>query len=110
MRVWDIAAGKEIALFKIEREVETKDAKGKVTKQKELARDFTAGFFLSDGKKIIARNLDGLVKIYEVESKKELQETKVGEGTALALSSDGKFATGDYEGIIKIWSSPTARN
>lgn len=107
LRVWDIAGAKEIALFKIEREVETKDAKGKITKTKELARDFTGAAFTADGKKVIAANRDGMIKIYDIEAKKELQEMKAAEGiVAFAITSDaGKFAVGGYDGLIKIWSA-----
>jgi WD40 repeat protein len=107
LRVWDIAGAKEIASFKIEREVEVKDAKGKVSKTKEVGRDFTRAVFTNDGKKVIAANRDGVIKIYDVESKKELQELKAHEGVlSLALSPDGsKFATGGYDGTIKIWAA-----
>ena len=107
LRVWDIAGAKEIASFKIERDVEIKDAKGKVTKQKELGRDFTGAVFSEGGKKLIAANRDGLIKIYDVEGKKELQEIKTPEGIlTLALSPDGsKFATAGYDGVIKIWTA-----
>jgi WD40 repeat protein len=107
VRVWDIAGAKEIAAFKVEREVETKDAKGKVTKSKELGREFTRAVFTNDGKKVITGNLDGVIKIYDVEAKKETKELKAHEGVwALALSPDGsKFATGGWDGTIKIWST-----
>ena len=106
VRVWDLAGPKEIALFKVEREVEIKDAKGKVSKQKELGREFTRAVFTSDGKNVIAGNLDGVIKIYDVEGKKELKELKAHEGVwALALSPDGtKLATGGYDQTIKIWN------
>jgi WD40 repeat protein len=106
LRVWDVAGAKEIANFKVEREVEIKDAKGKVTKQKELGREFTHAVFSSDGKKVIAGNLDGAIKFYDVEGKKEERELKAHEGVwALALSPDGtKLATGGWDGTIKIWN------
>ncbi len=107
VRVWDVEGAKEVALFKVEREVEIKDAKGKVTKQKELGREFTRAVFTSDGKKIITGNLDGVIKIYDVADKKEVKELKAHEGVwSLALSPDGsKFATGGYDGTIKIWNA-----
>ncbi len=106
VRVWDIAGAKEIASFKVEKEVETKDAKGKVSKVKELGRDFSRAVFTNDGKKVIAGNLDGVIKIYDVEGKKELKELKAHEGVwALALSPDGaKLATGGWDQSIKIWN------
>ena len=107
VRVWDIAGAKEIANFKIERDVETKDAKGKVTKSKELGREFTRALFTKDGKNIITGNLDGVIKIYDVDGKKETKELKAHEGVwALALSPDGsKFATGGWDGTIKLWNT-----
>ncbi len=107
VRVWDIAGGKEIASFKVEREAEVKDAKGKVTKTKELGREFTRAIFSGDGKKIFAGNLDGVIKIYDVDGKKEVQELKAHEGVwSLALSPDGtKLATGGWDGTIKIWNA-----
>ena len=106
VRVWDVAGAKEIATFKVERMVETKDAKGKVSQTKELGREFTSAVFTSDGKKIIAGNLDGVIKVYDVESKKEAREMKAHEGIwALALSPDGtKLASGGYDQTIKIWN------
>ena len=107
VRVWDIAGAKELASFKVEREVETKDAKGKVTKTKELGREFTDAVFTKDGKSVIAGNLDGVIKIYDIAAKKETKELKAHEGVwALALSPDGsKFATGGWDGTIKIWNA-----
>lgn len=105
VRVWDIAGAKEVASFKVERDV-VKDAKGKVSKTKELGREFTRAVFTNDGKKIAAGNLDGVIKIYDVEGKKEVQELKAHEGVwALTLSPDGtKLATGGWDGTIKIWN------
>jgi WD40 repeat protein len=106
VRVWNLADAKELASFKVERMVEVKDAKGKVSKQKELGREFTNAVFTNDGKKIIAGNLDGVIKVYDVESKKEEREMKAHEGVwAMALSPDGtKLATGGWDGTIKLWN------
>ncbi len=106
LRVWDIAGAKELASFKVEREAEVKDGKGKVTKQKELGREFTNAVFTSDGKSVIGVNLDGIIKIFDVEAKKETKELKAHEGIwALALSPDGtKLATGGYDQTIKLWN------
>jgi WD40 repeat protein len=107
VRVFDIAGAKEIASFKVEREVETKDAKGKVTKAKESGRDFTKAVFTNDGKKVIAASRDGVIKIYDVEGKKELKEIKAPDGIlAMAVNADGsKIATGGYDQSIKIWDA-----
>jgi WD40 repeat protein len=107
VRVWDIDGAKEVANYKVEREVEEKDAKGKVTKKKELGREFTRALFIDGGKKIVACNLDGVIKVYDVADKKELHEVKAHEGIwALALSPDGtKLASGGYDGTIKVWST-----
>lgn len=113
LRVWTIADGKEVASFKVEIEVEgpkdpkSKDPKAKGKMIKVAGADFTSAVFTSDGKKVIAGNRDGIVKIYDIEGKKELQELKAHEGVlAIALSPDGsKFATGGYDGTIKIWSA-----
>ena len=117
VRVWDIAGAKELVEFKVERIVEIKDvkgkdAKGKDVKQTELGREFTHAVFTSDGKKIVAGNLDGVIKIYDVESKKEDKELKAHEGVwALALSPDGtKLATGGYDQTIKIWDVATGKD
>jgi WD40 repeat protein len=107
LKVFDIAGAKEVASFKIEHEVEVKDPKGKVTKKKETARDFTGVVFSNDGKKLIAANRDGLVKIYDVAGKKDVKEFKAPEGVlALAVNADGsKIATGGYDQSIKIWNA-----
>jgi eukaryotic-like serine/threonine-protein kinase len=126
IRVWDIAGAKELALFKVERTVEVKeqpkakDVKGKdkakdgkakdakaPTTQTELGREFTHAAFTNDGKQIVAGNLDGVVKIYDVEGKKEVKELKAHDGVlALALSPDGtKIATGGWDQLIKIWNA-----
>lgn len=113
VRVWDIAGAKEIASFKVERTVEVKDPKSKDPKkpktiqQKETGREFTHAVFTSDGLKVVAGNLDGVVLIYDVNTKKELKELKAHDGVlALAISPDGStFATGGYDGTIKLWST-----
>ena len=111
VRVWDIEGTKEVANFKVERMVEVKDAKGKVSQQKELGREFTRAVFTSDGKKIITGNLDGVIKIYDIAGKKEEKELKAHEGVwALTLSPDGaKLATGGYDQTIKIWDVATGK-
>ena len=111
VKVWDVAGAKEVASFKVEKEIEKKDPKGKVTKEKEMGREFTQALFSNDGKKVIAGSLDGVVKIYDVEGKKELQELKAHDGIwALALSPDGsKLATGGYDQTIKIWDATTGK-
>ena len=112
VKVWDVAGAKEIASFKVEKEIEKKDPKGKVTKEKEVGREFTHALFSNDGKKVIAGNLDGIIKIYDVEGKKELQELKAHDGIwAIALSPDGtKLATGGYDQTIKIWDAATGKD
>lgn len=116
LKVWDISGAKEIASFKVEREAEVKDPKAKDPKApgkkvKETGREFTCAVFTHDGKKIIAGNLDGEIKVYDVEGKKEVQEMKAHDGVwALALSADGsKIATGGYDGTIKIWTVGDAK-
>ena len=111
VKVWDVAGAKEVASFKVEKEIEKKDPKGKVTKEKEMGREFTQALFSNDGKKVIAGSLDGVVKIYDVEGKKELQELNAHDGIwALALSPDGsKLATGGYDQTIKIWDATTGK-
>jgi WD40 repeat protein len=120
IRVWDIAGAKELALFKVERMVEVKDptkakdVKGKdkgkdpkaATPQTELGREFTHAVFTNDSKQIVAGNLDGIVKIYDIEGKKEVKELKAHDGVlALALSPDGsKIATGGWDQLIRIWN------
>jgi WD40 repeat protein len=107
VRVWEIAGAKEIASFKVERMVEVKDAKGKVSQVKEIGREFSNAVFTNDGKKVIAGNLDGVIKIYDVDGKKEVKELKAHDGVlSLAISSDGsKFATGGWDQTIKIWAT-----
>lgn len=106
VRVWDVAGAKEIADFKVERMAEVKDAKGKVSKVKELGREFTHAVFTNDGKKIVAGNLDGVIKIYDLNAKTEAKELKAHDGVlALALSPNGqKLATGGWDGTIKLWN------
>jgi WD40 repeat protein len=128
VRVWNVADAKEVAEFKVERMVEKEEPKGKgkekepkgkekapkgkVTKVKELGSMFTCAVFSPDGKQVIAGNLDGLIKIYDVEGKKEAKELKAHDGIwALALSPDGsKFATGGYDQTIKIWETATGKD
>jgi WD40 repeat protein len=107
VRVWDIAGAKEVANFKVERMVEVKDPKGKISQVKEIGREFTHALFSNDGKKVFAGNLEGVVKIYDVEDKKEMKELKGHDGIlAFALSPDGsKLATGGWDQTIKIWNT-----
>jgi WD40 repeat protein len=107
VKLWD-KSGKELAVFKIEKEVKTIDPKTKKEKvAKEAGRAFTCVAFSPDGKRLAGGNIDGFVKIWDVAEKKELQELKDLEGIwALAYSPDGaRLATGGFGGLIKIWDA-----
>ena len=76
-----------------------KDAKDKKTDKKDdkkdekkagVPRPFTCVAFTPDGKKVVAGNLDGVIKIWDAETGKELGELKAHEGAwAIAFNSDG---------------------
>jgi hypothetical protein len=88
-----------------------KDEKKKETFTKELGRQFTCVAFSPDDKKLCAGNLDGQIKIYDVDSSKEIGELKAHEGVwAIAFSSDGtRLATGGWDQTIKVWDLGTKK-
>lgn len=140
VKIWDAVTGKELASFKIERivkvpapktmdkdkkpaakdkKVEAKDKKKeadpkakKETEVKELGRDFTAVAFSPDGKRLAAGNLDGDIKIYDVDGAKEVKEIKAPDGIwALAFTADGaKLASGGWDKTIKIWDVASGKD
>jgi len=133
LKIWDAATGKELASFKVERivKVEVKnDEKGKKkeapkdkdkkeepkTKQeketKVLGREFTVVAFSPDGKRLAAGNLDGEIKIYDVDGAKEVRELKAPDGVwALAFSPDGsKLASGGWDQTIKVWDAASGKD
>lgn len=87
-----------------------KDEKAKKDdKELTMPRPFTAVTFTADGKKVVAGNLDGIIKIWDIDSKKEIRELKAHEGVwAMALNPDGsRLATGGWDKTIKVWDTST---
>ncbi|MBI3412032.1 MAG: WD40 repeat domain-containing protein [Planctomycetes bacterium] len=88
---------------------EAKDKKNdkKDEKKAGVPRSFTCVAFTPDGKKVIAGNLDGVMKIWDVDTGKELGELKSHEGVwAIAFNSDGsRMATGGWDKTIRVWDT-----
>jgi WD40 repeat protein/transcriptional regulator with XRE-family HTH domain len=64
--------------------------------------------FSPDGKRLAAANLDGMPRVWELASQKEVLflETGLGPSKAIAYSAEGNWlATGGDEGIVKIWDA-----
>lgn len=96
----DVAKDKKVA-------GKDKKDKGKETKvdTKPLPRPYTSVAFSADGSKVAAGNLEGIIRIWDANSGKELHLLKGHEGVwAVAFSPDGsKLATGGWDQRIKIW-------
>ncbi len=120
VKLWDAQSGKDLATFKVaETKIKVKDAKGKETDAVEKGRPFTTVAFRPDGKRLAAGTLDGVIKLYDVDTQKEIQELKANEGIwALAYSPDGsRLASGGYVSsaytpngsIIQLWDANTGK-
>jgi WD40 repeat protein len=112
VKVWD-KSGKELAVFKVEKEVKTVDPKTKKeTVAKEAARSFNCVAFSPDGKHVAAGNMDGYVKIWEVDAKKEQYDLKAHDGVwSVAYNPDGtQLATGGLDGTIKLWDAASGKD
>jgi hypothetical protein len=106
VKIWDASNGKELGAYKVEKvEKKTDDKTKKEIVTKVSGRDFTQVVFTLDGKRVIAANLDGEIKILSVPDAKLEKEWKAPDGIwALAITKDGKrIATGGWDQTIKIW-------
>ena len=93
LRVWNLETGKEVRHF---------------------APDLHyLGLALSkDGKRVLASHRDNSVRLYEIETGKELQKFvgHTAEVWAIGLSADGKFAvTGAFDLSIRVWDMATGK-
>src|SRR5262245_56321529 len=79
----------------------------KEEKKAGVPRPFTCVAFSPDGKRVMGGNLDGIIKIWDVDTGKELGELKAHEGVwAIAFNSDGsRMATGGWDKTIRIWDT-----
>lgn len=109
VKIWNAADGKDLTTIKTA-ETETKSVDPKSKKEtvtKIPGRAFTTVTFSPDGKKLVAGNLDGEIRIIDAEDGKEIATNKAHEGVwAIAYSPDGsKFATSGWDQTIKIWDA-----
>jgi WD40 repeat protein len=110
VKIWDAASGNVVATFKVETMVKTTDPKTKKeTLTREPGRPFTCVAFSPDNKILSAGNLDGVIKIYDVDAAKEIGELKAHEGVwALAYNPDGsRLASAGWDQTIKVWDTKT---
>jgi Tol biopolymer transport system component len=67
--------------------------------------------FTPDGKQLLSAGFDGVVRLWDLSSRKELRQLKVESGTvySLALTGDGKtIATAGRDGL-KLWDLPSGK-
>jgi len=110
VKIWDAASGNVLATFKVETTVKTTDPKTKKeTLITEPGRPFTCVAFSPDNKILSAGNLDGVIKIYDVDAAKEIGALKAHEGVwALAYNPDGsRLASAGWDQTIKVWDTKT---
>ena len=83
----------------------------KVQPPVDTVRDMTCVLFTPEGDRVIAGNLDGTVKVFDISQKKEVLNLKAGEGIwAIALSPDGKrLASGGWDKIIRFWDTASGK-
>jgi WD40 repeat protein len=113
VKLWEPLTGKELTTFKVsEKKIKVKDAKGKESDAIEKGRPFAVVAFSPNGKRLAAGTLDGLIKLYDLDAQKEVQELKAHDGIwALAFSPDGtKLASGGWDQTIKIWDAATGKD
>jgi DNA-binding beta-propeller fold protein YncE len=67
--------------------------------------------FTPDGKKLVSAGFDGHLRVWDVETKKELHAIKADGGTVygLAVSHDGKFVASAGRDGLKLWEVETGK-
>ncbi len=74
-------------------------------------RDMTSVVFSPEGDRVVAGNLDGTVKVWDIAQKKEVLNLKAGEGIwAIAISPDGKrLASAGWDKVIRFWDTASGK-
>src|SRR5579859_1015638 len=68
--------------------------------------------FTADGRTLLTASDDGLVRVWDMASRREVRRWQAHHGgvLALTLTADGKtLATGGRDGVVRFWDLATAR-